>query len=464
MRGLYSSSGKWWPGAIPLVILWAVAAWTTMPAVEAELSARSAAALKDTILDKTKITAAGRDITLTAEAFSEEGRRAAVSAVEAVPGLRLVNDRTKLVPEASPYVWSIERDVVRVTLSGSAPLPASRMRLFDGAKAAFAGVEVVDRMALARGAPQRFDAAAMLLIDQMAKLKQGKITLTGTKVALKGMAKDLGGREAIAAALRNLPDGYSVGDNEIEAPPYVFRAYKDPVSGQVTLEGYVPDNAVHAALAGATGRKFFGDKVVDHLKASVGAPKGFVDAALPALGALSRLSTGTLVLSDREVHLSGDAFYDVAANQIRGGLNKELPQGWTVKIDLSVKPQAAPVDATVCQQLFNGLLAKGTVQFDSASATIDKDSASLLDRLIETAMRCPNAKIEVAGHTDSDGDDAFNQTLSERRARAVVDYMVRAGLPPERFEAFGYGSKIPVAENDTEAGKAKNRRIDFVVR
>ncbi|PZA11366.1 OmpA family protein [Rhodopseudomonas palustris] len=464
MRGLYSSSGKWWPGAIPLVILWAVAAWTTMPAVEAELTVRAAAALKDTILDKTKITAAGRDITLVAEAFSEEGRRAAVSAVEAVPGIRLVNDRTKLVPEASPYVWSIERDVVRVTLSGSAPLPASRSRLFDGAKVAFAGVEVVDHMALARGAPQRFDAAAMLLIDQLAKLKQGKITLSGTSVALKGMAKDLGGREAIAAALRNLPEGYTVGDNEIEAPPYVFRAYKDPVAGQVTLEGYVPDNAVHAALAAATGRKFFGDKVVDNLKASIGAPKGFVDAAVPALGALSRLSTGTLVLSDREVHLSGDAFYDVAANQIRGGLNKELPQGWKVRIDLSVKPQAAPVDATVCQQLFNGLLAKGTVQFDSASATIDKDSASLLDRLIETAMRCPSAKIEVAGHTDSDGDAAFNQTLSERRARAVVDYMVRAGLPPERFEAFGYGSKIPIAENDTEAGKAKNRRIDFVVR
>ena len=73
-----------------------------MPAVEADLGARATAVLKDTVLDKTKITAAGRDITLTAEAFSEEGRRAAVSAVEAVPGLRLVNDRTKLVPEASP--------------------------------------------------------------------------------------------------------------------------------------------------------------------------------------------------------------------------------------------------------------------------------------------------------------------------------------------------------------------------
>jgi OOP family OmpA-OmpF porin len=435
-----------------------------MPTVEADLAGRAATVLSGTVLDKARIAAAGRDITFAGEAFSEEGRRAAVAAVEAVPGVRLVNDRTKLVPEASPYVWSIERDVVRVTLGGSAPLPASRARLLDGARAALNAVEIADRMTLARGAPPRFDAAALLLIDQAAKLKEGKITLRGNQIELKGMARDLGGREAIAAALRNLPDGYTVAANEIEAPPYVFRAYKDPVAGRVTLDGYVPDNSVHAALAAAAGRKFFSEQVVDNLKASVGAPKGFADAVPPALGALSRLSTGTLVLSDREVHLSGDALFEAAASQIRAGLNKELPQGWTVKADISVKPLAAPVDATVCQQLFNTLLAKGTVQFEPASATIDPDSASLLDRLTETALRCPGAIVEIAGHTDSDGSDAFNQALSEKRARAVVDHMVKAGLPQDRFRPFGYGSKVPLAGNDTEAGKAKNRRIDFVVR
>jgi OOP family OmpA-OmpF porin len=141
-----------------------------------------------------------------------------------------------------------------------------------------------------------------------------------------------------------------------------------------------------------------------------------------------------------------------------------MPQGWSVKADLSVKPAASPVDASVCQQLFNDLLGKSTIRFEPASATIDKDSAGLLDRLIETAMRCPSASIEVAGHTDSDGEAGFNQTLSERRARAVVDYMVRAGLSPDRFQANGYGSRIPAAGNDTESGKAKNRRIDFVIR
>jgi OOP family OmpA-OmpF porin len=464
MHGPFKWSSKWWPGVIPLVILWAIAAWTDTAPLESELAAQSTAALKDIVLDKTGIAVAGRDVTLSAEAFSDQGRRSAVASVETVPGVRLVNDETHLVAEAKPFVWSAERDVVRVTLGGSAPLPVSKGKLLETARASLGGVEVVDQMNLARGAPARFDNAALLLIDQIGKLKEGKITISDDKVSLAGMARDLGGREAIAAALKNLPEGFSVAANDIKAPPYIFQAYKDPVAVTLTLSGYVPDNAVHATIVGAAARKFFNEKVVDNLKASIGAPSGFANAAVPALGALSRLSTGTLVVSDREVKLSGDALYDAAANQIRNGLAKDVPQGFQLKADISVKPPSAPVDATVCQQLFSELLAKGKILFESGRADIVADSAGLLDRLIETASRCPTANIEIAGHTDADGDDASNQTLSERRAQAVIDYLVKAGLPADRFTAVGYGSTQPVAANDTDEGKAQNRRIEFVVR
>jgi OmpA-OmpF porin, OOP family len=384
--------------------------------------------------------------------------------VEAVPGVRMVNDETRLVPEAKPFVWSAERDVVRVTLGGSSPLPSSKSKLVEAARATLGGVEVADRMNLARGAPLRFDNVALLLLDQIAKLKEGKITLSDNKVTLSGMARDLGGREAIVAALKNLPEGYSVAANDVKAPPYIFQAYKDPVAVTLTLTGYVPDNNVHAALVAAAGRKFFSEKVVDNLKASIGAPTGFAAAVVPALGALSRLSTGTLVVTDREVKLSGDALYEAAATQIRAGLGKDFPQGWQFKPEISVKPAAAPVDATVCQQLFSDLLGKARIRFESGKADIVADSAGLLDRLIETALRCPNANIEVAGHTDSDGEEPANQELSEKRAQAVADYLVKAGLPANRFTPVGYGSTQPIAGNDSDQGKAQNRRIDFVVR
>jgi OmpA-OmpF porin, OOP family len=464
MRGLVRWSSKWWPGTIPLAILWVLAAWTNTSSLETELAGRSSAALKDILLDKSRITVSGRDVTLAADAFSEEGRRSAVAAIVAVPGVRLVNDETRLIPEAKPFVWSAERDVVRVTLTGSSPMPASKGKLLEAARADLGGVEVVDQTNLSRGAPPRFDEAALLLLNQVSKLKDGKVTISDTKISLSGMARELGGREAIAVALKNLPEGFSIASNEVKAPPYIFQANKDPVALTLTLTGYVPDNNVHAAIVAAAGRKFFSEKVVDNLKASLGSPPGFAGAVVPALGALSRLSTGTLVVSDREVKLSGDALYDTAPGQLRGNLVKDFPQGWQLKADISVKPAAAPVDATVCQQLFSEVLAKGTIRFESGRSNLDPDSAGLLDHLIEIALRCPTTNIEVAGHTDTDGDGATNQALSEKRAQAVVDYLVKAGLPAGRFAAIGYGSTQPVAANDTDDGKARNRRIEFVVK
>ncbi|RTL52520.1 MAG: OmpA family protein [Bradyrhizobiaceae bacterium] len=455
---------KCWPGVVPLVLLWAAAVWFTTVPVERNIGTAIGAALKDTVLDKTQVEVSGRDVRFTADAFSEEGRHSAVSQVEAVSGVRLVHDQTRLVPAAKPFVWTAERDVARVTLSGSAPLPAIRARLMDAARAIPMGSEAADHMVLSRGAPPRFDAAALLLIDQVGKLKEGKITLTDMAVSLAGMARELGSREAIVAALKNLPEGYTVADNAIAAPPYIFQANNDPVAQTLTLSGYVPDNNVHAAIIAAIGRKFVSEKVIDNLKASLGAPQGFANGVILALSALSRLSTGSLTVSDRDVKLSGDALYPLAAEQLQADLASGLPQGWKVKADISVKPVASPVDSTVCQQLFVEMLGKGKIRFESGRATIDPDSMGLLDRLVETALRCPTANLEIAGHTDSDGDSAANQTLSLRRAQAVVDYLIKAGLPKERVTAVGYGDSKPVAPNDTDENKAKNRRIEFVVR
>jgi OOP family OmpA-OmpF porin len=447
-----------------LVVFWAIAAWNNTAPLEADLAAQGAAAVKNIVLDRVRISADGRDINVGADAFSQEGRHDALIAVESVPGVRLVNDETRLVPEAKPFVWSAGREVAKITLAGDAPLPAVRAKLMEVARNQVKGIEIADQMDLARGAPPQFEQAAALLLGQLGKLKDGKLAISDSTVTLSGMARDLGGREAIAAALKNLTQGFSVAANDVKAPPYVFQANKDPVAVTLTLSGYVPDGNVHAAILGSSSRKFFSEKVVDNLKTSIGAPYQFVNAVIPALGALSRLSTGTLVVSDREVRISGDALYDAAAAQIRASLPKEFPRDWQVKADISVKPASAPVDATVCQQLFSDLLSKAKIRFLTGRATIDPDSAGLLDHLVETALRCPNATIEIAGHTDSEGEDDANQLLSERRAKAVLGYFVNAGLPADRFMAMGYGGTQPVASNATDEGRAQNRRIEFLVR
>jgi len=494
---------RWWLGLIPLAVMWAIAAgpWTDLSAIaaqlrndpwamvvrlwtnppplkpltprtdllplEADLSARSIAALKNIVLEQSPpIRVDGRDVSLLARAFSEEGLRDAVAAIESLPGVRLVKSNAGLVDEAKPYAWTVERNVVRVKLSGSAPLPAVKDRLTEVAHKNLGEVSVEVDMKLARGAPPHFEDAARLLLGQIGKLKDGKITISDGAVTLSGMASGLGDREAIADALKNLPEGFSVAANEIKAPPYIFEANKDPVAATVKLTGYIPDETVQARIKTTVSLKFLDEKKIDdkELKPSPGAPPFFGNAVVAALGGLSRLSTGKLVISDNEVKLSGDALFESAAVDIRTGLGKDFPKNWQYTPEISVKPAAGPVDATVCQQLFSELLTKGNIRFETSRADINPDSASLLDRLVETALRCPSASIEVAGHTDGDGDDSFNQALSEKRAQAVVDYLAKAGVSAERLTAVGYGRTQPVGGNDTQEGKAQNRRIEFLVK
>ncbi len=454
---------KWWPGLVPLALLWAAAAWTSTGPVETDIKQRAAFALKEAVLDNPRLDVAGRDVAITAAAFSEEGRVSAVGMIDSAPGVRQVRDGTSLVPQVEPYSWSGQREVARVLLRGHAPLPAIRNRLTEAARAAAGGVELADEMAFGRSAPPRFDAAVLLLVEQLGKLKEGHVRLEGTRVSLSGMARELGGRESIAAALGGLPEGYSVAENTIKAPPYIFRVTKDPVAATLTLTGFVPDNAAHVAIVAAAKRKFFNEKIVDNLKASIGAPANFASAAAAALGDLARLSTGALVISDRSVTLSGDALHTLAATQIRGGLGAQLPSGWQANAEISVKPPAGSVDPAICQQLFRELLGKGKILFDSGSATIDRDSTGLLDNLVDAASRCPSATIVIGGHTDADGDEATNRALSEKRARAVADYLMRAGIAADHVKAVGYGRSQPVAPNDNEESKARNRRIEFTV-
>src|SRR5690606_35723062 len=70
-------------------------------------------------------------------------------------------------------------------------------------------------------------------------------------------------------------------------------------------------------------------------------------------------------------------------------------------------------------------------------------------------------KVSIEGHTDSDGEDAYNKTLSDQRAKAVMKYLVDKKVAADRLSAVGYGESKPIASNDTDEGKAKNRRVEF---
>lgn len=92
---------------------------------------------------------------------------------------------------------------------------------------------------------------------------------------------------------------------------------------------------------------------------------------------------------------------------------------------------------------------------------LNPDSFSELDRMVALMNEYPVIHAEVGAHTDAKGSDSYNQTLSEKRAKAVADYIVSKGIDPSRLVSRGYGKSMPVATNDTEEGRALNRRVEF---
>ena len=108
-------------------------------------------------------------------------------------------------------------------------------------------------------------------------------------------------------------------------------------------------------------------------------------------------------------------------------------------------------------------LSENTVNFDFNSAALTTVSKSNLDKLAGVMVQYPDTNINVYGHTDSKGTAEYNLTLSQKRANSVIDYLVSKGIARTRLNAMGMGEKDPIATNETEAGRAQNRRVEFAI-
>ncbi|WP_321372681.1 OmpA family protein [uncultured Draconibacterium sp.] len=112
--------------------------------------------------------------------------------------------------------------------------------------------------------------------------------------------------------------------------------------------------------------------------------------------------------------------------------------------------------------LNEGKIVCNGIRFDVNKATLKPESMGPINKIFELMQKQPDLKFSVEGHTDSDGDDAKNQTLSEQRAKTVMDQLITMGISADRLSSKGFGESQPVADNGTAEGKANNRRVEFV--
>ncbi len=299
------------------------------------------------------------------------------------------------------------------------------------------------------------------------------VGIDGRDVILTGKAPaaDLRDRaEEIARGVygvRTVDNRITVNNSSAAAPspialsvPYEINFSKN--SGGVVISGMVPDEETRVSVVEIARQHVGADKVQDRLLIVSGAPAGWRSAAEGIAAELDQFLRMNAALVDNELRLAGIVDSADVRMDIEQAISGSLSSGgYKPKYEIMVPvPLAA---ASGCQQQFDRLLAERKIHFETASAQITPESYPLLDELARVASECPNAKIEIEGHTDARGSEQMNMKLSQARAESVVDYLVHKGISENRLSAVGYGESRPVADNETEAGRIKNRRIEFNV-
>lgn len=147
-----------------------------------------------------------------------------------------------------------------------------------------------------------------------------------------------------------------------------------------------------------------------------------------------------------------------------GGLTGAAIGNYQDRQERALREQMAGTGVDVVRQGDNITLNMPSgITFDFDKSNLKPEFYPVLDNVARTLQEYSQTVVEVAGHTDSVGTDAYNQKLSEQRANAVASYLQSRGLNRERFIVVGAGESRPVASNDTEAGRAQNRRVEITL-
>ena len=248
--------------------------------------------------------------------------------------------------------------------------------------------------------------------------------------------------------------------------PYTFSAVKTE-NGQVVLNGYVESEEQRQRVLARANAAY--SNVVDRkVRIATGAPNADWEKVLNQnIDDLKLLDTGRFTMEDANSVISGTT----TSTDDRDAINARAVDlaKYSGAASITV-PDAANLNvgeiksASICQTLLDDLKSGKKINFAYDKAEIrGAESFDLLNSLASAAKQCSAFQVNIEGHTDADGSEIYNQRLSEARANLVVAYLSENGVERNRMTATGYGETKPVGDNSTDAGKAQNRRIEFIV-
>ena len=426
-------------------------------------------------LPRSKISVSAGQVAITAISDSVKARRKLEAELTraAPPGLRLALDISAPRPVITPFTLRFVIDTNGVRFDAcSADSEVAKEQILTAAR--HAGLERGINCTVGMGTPSpNWANAATQAIRALERIGAGTVTMSNadiTLVAQDGTDAALFDRvvgelhtalPAVFALHAVLPQPSDEGNS---AGPSEFTATLSP-EGLVQLRGRVSDESLRD-MADAYARARFGSGTVYTATRIVdGLPADWPVRVLAGLESLSYLVNGSVLVSPDNLVLSGVSEREEAGSEISALLADKLGGTGTFSLDITYRkppdPVDLPPDPEVCEAELAEVQKSEKISFEPGSATIAAGALNTMDKIAEILNKCGEIRMEIQGHTDSQGRESMNQSLSQARAQSVLNELRARRVLTSSYVAVGYGESMPIADNSTEQGREDNRRIEF---
>lgn len=432
-------------------------------------------------LPRAKISVAPAEVKVAAVADSDAARDELEARLRrATPsGVNLSLDIGAPRPVIAPFVFDFAVDGGTSRLARcSAGTDEAAAAIVAAAREAGASVETPCAVGL--GSPSPDWAAAMIRgIETVASMGGGRFVasdVAATLTGAPGLAPET--LNAAVSGLRGaLPDVFQLtsvaapqmaenGNGEqVYAPGFLVTLSPD---GGLDLSGPVGDAAAREAVASYAAALFTSAQVSNDMVIDPDLPAGWSSRILAAVEAVSAMKAGEAEVTLGQVRVAGWGIDPDVTRRVSELLASKVGDDAVVDVAYNAAAAEAAAQATrmrpeICADQVDAILDAEQIGFERGSAEIAPESRGLISAIADVLRGCPGVDFEIGGHTDSQGSPESNRLLSEARAQAVLVALRSQQLPQLGLVARGFGAEDPVADNSTEEGRARNRRIEFTL-
>lgn len=314
--------------------------------------------------------------------------------------------------------------------------------------------------------------AAEMSIRALKRLGGGSVTFADadiTLVALEGTAQNrfdqtVGELENSLPAVFTLHAVLPAPKTADSAGTPEFVATLSP-EGLVQLRGRMSDELSRETAISFAQARFGSDVVHSSARLDQALPRDWPVRVLTGLDALAKLSNGAVTITPDNVRISGNTGDPEASATVSRLLSEKLGEAQKFDIDVVYQKKLDPIASKPtpdeCIAGIEAVQEERKISFEPGSDTIDGGSRKSLETIAGILKKCGPIKLEIGGHTDSQGREVMNQQLSQARAQAVLNGLREHRILTSSFNAVGYGEAQPIADNKTEDGREANRRIEF---